>query len=74
MATKSVLAALAACTAPRQVESSPPTVTHAFETRSDYDEVEQRADRYCVERYGAGAYLVDRRRVSGGYEAVFACE
>lgn len=74
IAATGALAALAACTAPRQVESTPPTVTYSFESRADYDEVAQRADRYCVERYGAGAYLVDRRRVSDGYEAVFACE
>lgn len=73
MAATGALAALAAC-APRQVESTPPTVTYSFGSRSDYDEVEQRAARHCAERYGLDAFLVDRRSASRGYEAVFACE
>lgn len=73
IAATGVLAALAAC-APRQVDSTPPTVTYSFETRSDYDEVARQADRYCGERYGLRAFAVERRQVSGGYEVIFACE
>ena len=68
-----VLAVLAAC-APRQVDETPPTVTYAFESRRDYESVAEQADRYCDERYDLDAELVDRRRVSGGYEAIFACD
>ncbi len=73
MAALAALAALAGCAA-RQVEATPPTVTYAFDSRSGYEEVARRADRYCDERYDLDAYLVDRGRVSGGYEATFACE
>lgn len=72
-AAAGLLVALSAC-APRQVESTPPTVTYAFESRSDYDQVAEQAARYCAERYDRQAFLVDRHRVSRGYEAVFACE
>lgn len=73
IAATAVLAALAACT-PRQVDSTPPTVTYSFESRSDYDDVARQAERYCGERYGLRAFRVERQQVSGGYEAVFACE
>jgi hypothetical protein len=66
------LASLAAC-AVRQVESTPPTVTYAYNDEEDYDDIEARADLYCEERYDADAVLVDQDAEDDGYKAVFAC-
>lgn len=67
-------AVLAACQGPRQVDAAPPTVTYSYQSEYELRQIEARADRYCAENYGLRAYPVDRRRVSGGYEATFACE
>jgi len=66
--------ALAACGGPRQVDASPPTVTYAYDSQRDFDEIERRAGRHCHESYGLRAYLVDDRPAGRGYEATFACE
>jgi hypothetical protein len=66
------LASLAACVT-RQVESSPPTVTYAYNDDEDYNDVEARADLYCEEQYDADAVLVDQEADDGGYKALFAC-
>lgn len=64
---------LAACETARQVEARPPTVTYAFANISEFDEVEDRADNYCGDRYGTRAVLIEQTRADGGYEATFAC-
>jgi hypothetical protein len=66
------LASLAAC-AVRQVESTPPTVTYAYNDEEDYDDIEARAALYCEEQYDADAVLVDQDAEDDGYKAVFAC-
>jgi hypothetical protein len=66
------LASLPAC-AVRQVESTPPTVTYAYDDDEDYDEIEARADLYCEEQYDADAVLFDQDTEDAGYKAVFAC-
>ena len=61
-------------TGPRQVESSPPTVTYAYTTDDDFDNIEDRANDYCDDNFDDEASLVDRRVTSTGYEAVFVCD
>lgn len=67
------LASLPAC-AVREAESTPPTVTYAFNDDDDYDEVAERAELYCAEQYGANAVLLERDVEGDGYEATFSCE
>ncbi|HUF86981.1 MAG TPA: hypothetical protein VMM59_06335 [Thermohalobaculum sp.] len=67
-------AVLAACAGPRQVDATPPSVTYAFESRRDYDDIVQRADRHCYDNYRLRAYEIDRRDAGRGYEATFVCE
>lgn len=66
-------ALLAACEGTRQVGSSPPTVTYVYFDDRELNQVQDRADSYCSERYGRPAVLAERRVTSEGYEAVFAC-
>ena len=72
MLAASVLA-LPAC-ATRQVDASPPTVTYAYNSDSDYDNIVDRADQYCEQKYKADAVLVDRAADGAGYKAMFACK
>ena len=66
---------LAGCdTGPRQVQSSPPTVTYAYNTNDNFDDIQDRADEYCDDNFDNDAILVDRRVTNTGYEAVFVCE
>ena len=64
---------LAAC-ATRQVASTPPTVSYAYNGESDYDGIASRADKYCDDKYNANAVLVDRVATDTGYKATFACK
>lgn len=68
------LVLLAGCETARQVNASPPTVTYAYQAEGEYAEVEDRADKYCADRYGSVGVLIERRLTDSGYEATFACD
>lgn len=74
IAVLAVPVALAACTGPRRVDTSPPTVTYSYQYQSQLNDIQRRADTACHDQYGLGAVPVDHRRTSGGYEVVFACQ
>ena len=66
---------LAACGANQvQTDATSPTVSYAYNDDDDYDEVAQKADRYCDNEYDRDAVLVDRGSDDGSYEATFACQ
>jgi hypothetical protein len=65
--------ALPAC-ATRQVDTTPPTVTYAYNNESDYRDIEGRADQYCADKYNANAVVVGQVATDGGYKATFACK
>ncbi len=64
---------LPAC-ATRQVQTTPPTVSYAYNGESDYRDIENRADQYCGDKYNANAVVVDRVPTGSGYKATFACK
>jgi hypothetical protein len=68
----SVLSLLACAT--RQVETTPPTVTYAYNSQSDYRDIEGRASQYCADNYHANAVVLDRVSTDSGYKATFACK
>lgn len=74
LAGAAALLALVAACAPQTVETTPPTVTLAYDDEDDYDEVAMRADEYCAERYGTDAVLLERDAEDGAYQATFSCE
>ena len=67
------LLSLPAC-ATRQVETTPPTVTYAYNSQSDYPDIEGRASKYCADNYNARAVVLDRVPTDSGYKATFACK
>lgn len=73
IASAALLATLAACGV-RKIETTPATVTYAYENADEYREVEEKAARHCAEEYQKGAVLVDRVTDGDDYEATFACE
>ncbi|GAB4234217.1 MAG: hypothetical protein Tsb0032_39770 [Kiloniellaceae bacterium] len=68
------LAALpAACTVHEPVDATEPTVSFSYTEAEDAEEVAEKADDYCDDRYDNDAYLLDTDQQPGGYEATFAC-
>ena len=67
------LATLTAC-AGYQTQTTAPTVSYNYADDDDYEEIAERADEYCEDRYHKNATLKDRDKTDTGYEATFSCE
>lgn len=75
MAGAVAVAALAAACAPRTMETTPPSVSLAYDDPEEYDEAAGEAAEYCAETYGSEAMLLEREPTGdGGYRATFTCE
>ncbi|MEQ9609218.1 MAG: hypothetical protein RLN99_16285 [Kiloniellaceae bacterium] len=74
LAAAAVLLSLpAACTVYNTTETTDPTVSFNYTQADEAEQVADKADDYCDDRYDTDAYLIDTDRTSGGYEATFAC-
>lgn len=72
------LAAVPAC-ADKGFEAEGSTVTYSYNVASDYEQVLQKADEYCEDKYGGeagysgNAEVVDHSDDGGGYKLTFVC-
>ncbi|MBV9521835.1 MAG: hypothetical protein JO010_03525 [Alphaproteobacteria bacterium] len=66
------VAALAACSGPREVTESPPGVSYRV-TNNNVTEANQRAARYC-QQYGKNAVFGGVNQSSGDSIAVYTCQ
>lgn len=67
------LALLAGCAA-QQTQATPPTVSFNYVDGDSYRQAAREADDYCLEKYRANAYLLQRAKTGSGYQATFSCE
>ncbi|HZD25872.1 MAG TPA: hypothetical protein VE631_06390 [Alphaproteobacteria bacterium] len=74
MAAGIAAVALSGCTS-YQSEETAPTVSYNYTDDDDYDQVADRADEYCEDRYDTDAVLQSKDEdTTGDYKATFACE
>lgn len=63
----------AACASYETTQATAPTVTFDYSAVEDAEEVAERADDYCEDRYDSDAFLIDTEQTAGGYQATFSC-
>jgi len=63
----------AACSSYETTAATAPTVSFQYSALEEAEDVAEKADDYCDDRYDTDAYLVDTDKVANGYEATFTC-
>jgi hypothetical protein len=63
----------AACASYETTGATTPTVSFQYSALDEAEDVAEKADDYCDDRYDTDAYLIDTDEVAGGYEATFSC-
>jgi hypothetical protein len=63
----------AACASYETTGAEPATVSFQYSALDEAEDVAEKADDYCDDRYDTDAYLIDTDEVAGGYEATFSC-
>lgn len=63
----------AACSNTETTAATAPTVSFQYSVLEEAEEVAEKADDYCDDRYDTDAYLIDTDKSGNGYEATFSC-
>lgn len=63
----------AACSYYETPGANPPTVSFQYSALDEAEDVAEKADDYCDDRYDTDAYLIDTDKTAGGYDATFSC-
>ena len=63
----------AACASYETTQATAPTVSFQYSAIDEAEDVAEKADDYCDDRYDTDAYLIDTDKVGDRYEATFAC-
>jgi len=72
-AAAAVLLLPAACASYESTAATAPTVSFQYSALDEAEDVAEKADDYCDDRYDTDAYLVESEKTAGGYEATFSC-
>ena len=73
LAGAALVALPVACAGYETTDTTDPTVSFAYTATEEAEEVADKADDYCDDRYDTDAYLLETGKTAEGYEATFAC-